>query len=84
MITCGVVLVVVTCQRQPALGGVYKMVEINESPRIKLSEDVMKVTMPGKKTAYRLYGADGKSCQILLNITLKLSDTKFDIVHWFI
>jgi nicotinic acid phosphoribosyltransferase len=37
------------------------MVEINGSPRIKLSEDVMKVTMPGKKTAYRLYGADGKS-----------------------
>ena len=77
-------MVVVTCQRQPALGGVYKMVEINGSPRIKLSEDVMKVTMPGKKTAYRLYGADGKSCQIFLNITLKLSDTKFDVVHWFI
>jgi hypothetical protein len=41
----------------------------------------MKVTMPGKKTAYRLYGGDGKGCQILLNITLKLSDTKFDVMH---
>lgn len=48
------------------------MVEINGTPRIKLSQDVMKVTMPGKKTAYRLYGADGKSSQISLKIALKL------------
>lgn len=37
----------------------YKLVEINGQARIKLSQDVEKVTMPGNKTVYRLYSADG-------------------------
>jgi nicotinate phosphoribosyltransferase len=56
----------VTCKKQPALGGVYKLVELNNQPRIKLSEDPGKITLPGKKNAFRVYGKDGNAvCDVM-------------------
>jgi len=48
-----------TCKEQPAFGGVYKLVAICDLPRIKRSEDAGKITLPGRKNAYRLYIGEG-------------------------
>ncbi|KAF0893828.1 hypothetical protein E2562_029712 [Oryza meyeriana var. granulata] len=55
----GIGTYLVTCYSQAALGCVFKLVEINSRPRIKLSEDVAKVSIPCKKRCFRLYGKEG-------------------------
>ncbi|XP_075733097.1 nicotinate phosphoribosyltransferase isoform X5 [Rhipicephalus microplus] len=61
----------VTCQKQPALGCVYKLVEIKNLSCIKLSLDIQKVTIPGKKACYRLYGHQGYA---LLDLMQKMDE----------
>ncbi|MBP0968989.1 MAG: nicotinate phosphoribosyltransferase [Oscillospiraceae bacterium] len=50
----------ITAKSDPVLGGVYKLVAIENSdgvihPRIKISENVVKITTPHFKKIYRLY-----------------------------
>lgn len=42
-----------------ALDGVYKLVEADGMPRIKVSDNIQKVTLPGKKQVHRLFSKDG-------------------------
>ncbi len=46
----------ITAYDWPALGGVYKLVEIDGKPRIKISNDPWKITNPGFKKIIRIYG----------------------------
>lgn len=49
----------ITSKSEPVLGGVYKLVAAEKDgqliPKIKISENVEKITTPGFKTVYRLF-----------------------------
>ncbi|KAH7817503.1 Nicotinate phosphoribosyltransferase [Monocercomonoides exilis] len=59
----------VTCQGQPSLGCVYKLVELEGSPRIKLSDEMGKTTLPSRKVAFRLHSSDDRP---LLDILVRV------------
>jgi nicotinate phosphoribosyltransferase len=49
----------ITSEKTPSLGGIYKLVAVEEdgrlAPKIKISDNMVKITNPGFKTIYRLY-----------------------------
>ncbi|MEE3400733.1 MAG: nicotinate phosphoribosyltransferase, partial [Methanomethylophilus sp.] len=56
----------ITSHSNPVFGGVYKLAAVEENgvivPKIKISNNVSKITTPGYKKVYRLYGkADGRA-----------------------
>lgn len=60
----GVGTEMITSRPDPALGGVYKLLEIedaggNSIPKMKLSSDPEKATLPGKKTVWRFFNPYG-------------------------
>jgi nicotinate phosphoribosyltransferase len=46
-----------TSRDDPTIAGVYKLIEYNDKPKIKISEE--KLIYPGKKQIYRIYNKQG-------------------------
>ena len=83
----GVGTKLITSADMPALGGVYKLAAVIEDgeiiPKIKLSDNSAKITNPGFKTIYRIYGKDGMAEADLIALRGETFDTSkpLTIVH---
>lgn len=55
----GVGTSLVTCPPDAALDGVYKLAYADGKPRIKLSENLKKITLPDRKQVFRILNGDG-------------------------
>lgn len=75
----------ITSKDNPAFGGVYKLAAIrdengNFQPKIKLSENIEKVTNPGNKTVYRIYdNTTGKIKADLICLVDEVFDENADL-----
>ncbi len=60
----------ITAKSDPVFGAVYKICAVDENgtfvPRIKVSENVEKITNPGLKSVYRVYDITGKAVADLI------------------
>ena len=60
----------ITAKSEPVFGAVYKLAAVGENgefvPRIKVSENVEKITNPGLKDLYRVYDKNGHAVADLL------------------
>ena len=82
--TWGVGTNYITCAGNPAFGAVMKLSAIKENgeyiPKIKLSNQPEKITLPGIKQVYRLIDNDNKFCADIVTC----STEKFDLDSNFV
>ncbi len=79
----------ITSRSEPVFGGVYKLVAVESGneiiPRIKLSENVAKITNPGFKSLYRLYKEGKAVADVITKYGEKIDTSKpytiFDPEH---
>lgn len=69
----------ITSRSEPVFGGVYKLVAVKEDgkiiPKIKLSDNVGKITNPGYKQAWRLFDKDtGKAIADVISLNHEIID----------
>ncbi len=77
--TWGVGTKLITSEDCPSLGGVYKLSAEYENgqfiPKIKISENPVKITNPGLKRLWRIYDADGMAVADLIALDHETYDT---------
>ncbi len=64
-----------------AIDGVYKLSSSNRMPRLKISENVQKTTLPGKKEVLRFLGEDGRFYADCISLVDEASPQK--MIHPF-
>lgn len=68
----------ITARSEPVFGAVYKIVAVEEngqfSARIKISENIEKITTPCLKQVYRIYNEEGKAVSDLLTLKDEIVD----------
>ena len=75
----------ITAKSEPVFGGVYKLAAVedqqgNITPKIKISENVEKITIPHFKKVYRFYGNDtGKAIADYITVYDEMLDDTKDL-----
>lgn len=78
----------ITSKSWPVFGGVYKLTGVEDNgeiiPKIKISENVSKITTPGFKNLYRLYDNESKKAiadVVTLHDEVIEDDGEYEIFH---
>ena len=88
--TFGVGERLITSKSDPVFGGVFKLAALEESgalvPKIKISDNVQKMTTPGFKQIYRMFDNENKAIADVVTFHDELVDEKkpytlFDPIH---
>lgn len=63
----------ITSHSNPSLGGVYKIAEFDGQPKLKISDNIIKITNPCEKQIYRIY--DGQTKMAVADLICKVDET---------